>query len=69
MLQRIIQWWDRLVYKLAYPSLRRMFCKEHGVAYLFELHLQRYRAQNPIPHALKRNVESFMDTINDLDNI
>jgi hypothetical protein len=69
LLQRIVIWWDQLVYRMAYRSMTRMLRRNHGLAYLFELNLRRYREQNPIPDRLMQSTESFLDAMSDLENI
>jgi len=64
-----VAWWDRLVYRLAFPSLQRMCKRNPGIAYLFELHLRRHRERNPISDGLMRSTETFLDAMEDIQKI
>lgn len=59
-MQRLIERWDRLVYRLAFRSLERMMLRgDGGFAYLFELQLRQWRERNPLPDQLKSATERF----------
>jgi hypothetical protein len=68
-MQKIVIWWDQLVYWFAFRSMTRMLKRNPGLAYLFELNLRRYREENPIPERLMRSTETFMDAMCDLKKI
>lgn len=65
----VVAWYDRMMYRLAFPSLQRMCLRNPGIAYLFELHLRRHRERNPISDSLMRSTETFLDAMEDLQNI
>ena len=57
MMDKLIDWWDRLVYRFAYHSLDRRFRRHPGLAYLFELNLRGYREKNGLDEQTKSFIE------------
>ena len=55
--------WDFAVYSILWRSLNRMFIRNPGMAYLFELHLRDYRLNNPLPKKLERQTEQYFQEI------
>lgn len=65
--RRILNRWDRFVYRLAYRSIRRMCESDGGFAYLFELYLRKWRSEHPISPALEYSTELFFHALEEHD--
>ena len=62
---RLIRWWDRLVYRLCWRSLQRMCKTDRGFCYLLELHLREWRSRFPLTPELQASTESFFNSLID----
>lgn len=63
MIKWIVEQWDWMVYRAAQRSIRRMFERRAGFAYLFELQIRDWRDEHPIPESLERSTESFHEAM------
>ena len=63
MKQKLLSKWDFFVYRMAYRSLSRMMKSNSGFVYLFELHLKKYREENPLPKSLETSTEYFFNAL------
>lgn len=60
---KIVGYWDWWIYCRAIHSLRRMYEREPGFAYLFELQIRKYREGNTIPLPLGKLTERYFDAM------
>jgi len=64
MWQRIVNWYDWKIYKLAGYSLRRLARSDGGgFVYLLKLRLDNWLEEHPVSDSLKRATEEFHNAL------
>ena len=64
LVRRLVEKYDWFIYYRAFHSIRRMCVRNEGFAYLFELHIKKYRAEHPISKELEHATEEFYNALN-----
>lgn len=63
MIKWIVARYDRIIYQLAWKTLKRMSKSDAGFAYLFELNLRSEREKNGMSPRLQYATERFHESI------
>jgi len=64
MIQRLIEKFDWLVYRLAYKSINRMCIRHNGAfALILKLSIEEWLEKYPLPDEVKASAEGFCQAI------
>ncbi len=64
MIQKLVDKFDWIVYRLSYRSINRM-CKRHNGAYaiLLKLSIDEWLEENPVTESVKSSAEQFHEAM------
>jgi len=63
--ERLLEKYDRFIYRLAHKSIRRLYERDPGLAYLFKLWLNDWLKQNSVSKQTEVATEFFYNRIKD----
>ena len=65
MMRWLIHRYDMLVYRLAYPSIRRICERNPGLAIMLQMWVDDWVSSQKIPDSVRESAESFYHSLKD----